>query len=117
MSTLADAYKKVEADTATGAGIFSLSSIPSDRAEPCESLKATVAWCLGLDNPAILLSEKQVSSFCAGLSVNSETEINGQRGAYFVQTEFVLPAGAETDWYLLADVEQGPSDLPLLLNR
>jgi hypothetical protein len=117
MSTLADAYKKSETDEATGAAIFSLSSIPSDRAEPCESLKASIAWCLGLPNPEILLSEKQMEAFCTGLPVNSETAINGQRGAYFVQAEFVVPAGAETNWHLLADVDLGPSDIPLLLNR
>ena len=48
LSTLADAYKKAEIDPETGAGIFSLGSIPTDRAEPCESLKLRLpgVWVL-----------------------------------------------------------------------
>ncbi len=117
MSTLADAYKNAEIDVATGAGIFSLSSIPSDLAEPCESLKASVAWCLGLENSSILLSEKQVEAFCAGLPPSPETTMRGQRCAYYVHAGFVIPSGEKKDWCLLADVDQGPAGLPLLLNR
>ena len=117
LSTLVDAYKKAELHGPTGAGIYSLSSIPSDRAEPNESLKASVAWCSGIRNPEVLLSEKQVEDFCAGLPVRSESVLNGQRGAYFVQTEFTIRPDGEADWYLMADTGCGPSDLPLLLDR
>jgi len=115
-STLVDAYKKCETDVATGVGIYSLSSIPMDRAEPCESLQASVAWCLGLENPAILLSGKQTAAFCSGLNVSRELEMKGQRGAYFAEAGFTLAPNAKKDWYLLADIGLGPSDLPLLLN-
>ena len=49
MSNLLDAYKRNELDPATGLGIFALSATLTDRAEPSESLKATVAWQVGLD--------------------------------------------------------------------
>jgi len=117
MSTLADAYKHAETEAVTGAGIFSLSSTPSDLAEPCESLKASVAWCQGLENPVILLSEKQTGAFCSGLPISPEATLKGQRCAYFVYAGFVVPSGGMKDWCLLADVDQGPSDLPLLLDR
>jgi hypothetical protein len=117
MSTLADAYKVAEIETATGMGIFSLSSVPSDLAEPCESLKASIAWCQGLKNPVILLSERQMGAFCAGLPISSETTLKGQRCAYFIYTRFVVPSGGKKDWCLVADVDQGPSDLALLLHR
>ena len=117
MSTLADAYKNAEIEAVTGAGIFSLSSSPSDLAEPCESLKASVAWCLGLEDPVILLSEKQVGAFCAGLPISPEATLKGQRCAYFAYAGFDVPPGGTKDWCLLADVNQGPSDLPQLLNR
>ena len=47
-SNLVDAYKKNELQTETGLGIFSLSAIIVDKAEPSESLKANVAWSAGL---------------------------------------------------------------------
>ena len=46
-SVLADAYKKNELLPETGLGLFTLSSIPIDRPEPAESLRATTVWCVG----------------------------------------------------------------------
>ena len=43
-STLADAYKDNELDPATGLGLIRLSSIPVDRPEPNEALRATTVW-------------------------------------------------------------------------
>ena len=60
---LVEAYRQAEVDTATGAGLFTLSSIPTDRAEPSEALKATVAWHTGLDEPRVLLSTDQLDGF------------------------------------------------------
>ncbi len=115
-STLVDAYKKAEVDRATGVGIYSLSSIPTDRAEPSESLRATVAWCLGIDKPVTLLSERQSMAFCTGLPVSPEPVMKGLRGAYFLKTGFALPPGEEKNWYLISDIGLGPSDLPQLLD-
>ena len=47
-SYLVDAYKWSELDTETGLAMFSLYSGITDRAEPCESLLTTTAFCLGL---------------------------------------------------------------------
>ncbi|MEE4216155.1 MAG: hypothetical protein V2I48_00935 [Xanthomonadales bacterium] len=115
-STLVDAYKKAEVDRATGAGIYSLSSIPTDRAEPSESLRATVAWCLGIDKPVTLLSERQSAAFCAGLPLSSEPVMKGLRGAYFLKTGFTLLPGEQKNWYLISDIGLGPSDVLQLLD-
>ena len=48
-SNLVDAYKFTEIDEQTGVGIFTLYSGITDRAEPSESLRANVVYCLGLD--------------------------------------------------------------------
>ena len=48
-SNLVDAYKKCELETDSGIGIFSLSAIILDRAEPSEALKANIVWSSGLD--------------------------------------------------------------------
>lgn len=63
-SCLLDAYKKCELIEETKLGLYMLSSIPVDRAEPSESLKATTVWSDGLNPDAkILLSNHQVENF------------------------------------------------------
>jgi hypothetical protein len=109
LSTLVDAYKQAEAVTGACAGIYTLSSILTDRTEPSEALKATVVWSTGLERARVLLSEDQVQPFCAGEVVHPEAFCKGKRGVFFVQSAVTLPSQAERRWYLLADVEQGPS--------
>jgi hypothetical protein len=116
LSTLIDAYKQAEAVPGTCAGLYTLSSILTDRAEPSEALKATIAWSTGLEQPRVLLSEDQVRAFCAGEEVHSEASVRGRRGAFFVQSAVTLPSRADHRWYVLADVEQGPSQTAGLLH-
>ena len=66
MSNLLHAYKRIELEPETGLGIFALSATLTDRAEPSESLLATVAWQVGLENPTHLLSMAQVDRFRYG---------------------------------------------------
>jgi len=115
LSTLGDAYKQAEAVPGTVAAIYSLSSILTDRAEPSEALKATVVWSTGLGNPEILLSEDQVDAFCSGSTPGGETIVKGKRGAFFVRSSFRVSPGREKSWHILADVNQGPSEVPALL--
>ena len=65
-SYLVDAYKWSELDEPTGLAHFSLFSGISDRAEPCESLRATTVFCLGLDQRKVLLSNEQLDRFRRG---------------------------------------------------
>jgi hypothetical protein len=116
MSTLLDAYKQAERIEGLDVGLYTLSSILTDRAEPNEALKATVVWSLGLDEPQVLLSEDQAEAFCEGFSVSDESFRKGQRGAFFVCSAFPLSPGGAKNWMVLADVNQGPSDLPALLD-
>jgi hypothetical protein len=115
MSTLVDAYKQAEAVPDLAAAIYSLSSIPTDRAEPNEALRATVAWCLGLDAPRVLLSEDQVGASTSGAPPSVETFKKGIRGAFFVYSTLKVQPGGEKSWYLLADVDQGPVQVTGLL--
>ena len=116
LSTLLDAYKQAEAVAGACAGIYTLSSILTDRAEPSEALRATVVWSIGLERPRVLLSEDQVPAFCAGAEIRSEALRRGQRGAFFVQSAVTLPSQADHRWYIVADVEQGPSQAAGLLH-
>ena len=59
-STLVDAYKKNELIEEQGIAVYTLSSIPVDKAEPSESLQCTMVFSVGLENAQYLLSSNQV---------------------------------------------------------
>jgi hypothetical protein len=105
-STLADAYKKSELETDIGLAIFSLSSIPVDKAEPSEALKATTVWSTGIIPKKILLSSRQVGAFRKGLTIEQETNIRAFRGAYFLNSLFEIKPGKNRDWYIIAEINQ-----------
>lgn len=50
-SNLVNAYKETQLEPQTGMGMFSLSAIIIDRAEPSEALRCNVAWQVGLTIP------------------------------------------------------------------
>ena len=50
-SNLVDAYKRNELEKSSGLGIYALSAIIVDKAEPSEALKANIVWSIGLDQP------------------------------------------------------------------
>ena len=105
-STLADGYKESELDAATGLALFRLSSIPVDKAEPSEALRANTVWSQGLEAARRLLSTEQLQRFRAGQPVQEETLVRGRRGAYFLNARVQLGAGERKQWSLVADVDQ-----------
>ncbi len=108
-SNLVDAYKKSELVPESGLGIYALSAIIVDRAEPSEALKANVVWSQGLQAPTYLLSSQQLEAFRLGKKLHGETELKGEKGAYLVGSQFSLGSGEERAWTLVANVNQGPS--------
>ncbi len=110
-STLLDAYKRNELVPETGLGLFTLSSVPIDRPEPAEALRATTVWSCGVKRRAILLSSVQLERFRTGLPLVQKTEERAERGAYFLCSELNLRSGQATDWLIVADVNRGPSDV------
>jgi len=110
-SNLVDAYKWTELDSATGLAFFTLYSGISDRAEPCESLKANTAFCLGLDAPRVLISSQQLDIFRRGLELEQEDHRRGIRGAYFVNTTLELAPQSSQRWQIVANVEQSQSEV------
>jgi hypothetical protein len=116
-SNLLDAYKKNELLEETGLGLYILSSIPVDRAEPSESLKATTVWAEGLDkNAKILLSNHQLDQFKKGQSVVTETDIRASRGAYYVNLSFHLEKDARKEWMIVAEINRESGDVANLNN-
>lgn len=110
-SNLGDAYKRNELDTASGLGIFALSAIIVDKAEPSEALKANIAWSLGLDNPLRLMSSLQIQKFRKKLPLIEEQDIKGEKGAYFVSTQLTLEGNTSKSWKIIANVNLNQSQI------
>jgi len=108
-SNLVNAYKYSELHEESRLGIFSLSARITDRAEPSEALFANTIWSVGLENPVILLSSKQVDSFRKGKPIDTEQEIKGDRGAYFVSAKMLIPPQESAEWKCIANVHQSQS--------
>ena len=111
LSCLVDAYKKNELQADTGLGLYSMSSILVDRAEPSEALSASVAWSAGMPGTTKLVSSIQLDAFRKGLGVDQEVDVRGRRGAYFVNGALTLAPKAEQSWSIVADINQGPADV------
>ncbi|MBW6458264.1 MAG: hypothetical protein K0B52_03785, partial [FCB group bacterium] len=115
-STLLDGYKKNELLTDNGIGVYTLSSLLTDKAEPAESLRSTLVWSAGLHRDNILLSSVQLDDFRKGRSVRTETDMRARRGAYFIDSSFELNEGRSKKWFILADLKQDAVQLSALRN-
>ena len=116
-SNLVDAYKKNELETEVGLGIYVLSAIIVDRAEPSEALKATTVWSLGFNNPKYLVSSLQLNDFRQGKEIAQEVAIRAEKGAYFVIADISLNGNSEDQWTLIADVNQSVVDVADIANK
>ncbi len=117
-SNLGNAYKKSERLTDSNLGIFYLSSIPTDRAEPSEGLKASLAWQTGLNPSSTLLCTRQIESHDIDRNNNepleNEDDVRGKAGAYLVHERITLASGSKKSWHVIADVQQDHSDIVAL---
>ena len=105
-SNLVDAYKKCELEADAGLGIYALSAIIVDKAEPSEALKANIVWSIGVNNPTYLLSSTQLDNFRKGKEIVQEVDVKAEKGAYFTCSEVTLNASSEKKWMLIANVNQ-----------
>ncbi|WGH76046.1 hypothetical protein P8625_02430 [Tenacibaculum tangerinum] len=110
-SNLVDAYKRSELHKKSGVGIFALSAIIVDKAEPSEALKANVVWSLGIENPTYLLSSKQLKNFRRNLDLTEETDVKAEKGAYFISANINIASQNSKEWYLIADVNKNHSQV------
>ncbi|MCK0110003.1 hypothetical protein MWU58_11910 [Flavobacteriaceae bacterium S0825] len=113
-SNLVDAYKRSELEEKTGLGIFALSAIIVDKAEPSEALKANIAWSIGLENPKHLLSSRQLKAFRNRQSIAQETDVKAEKGAYFLNDTLELHPNEEKKWMIIANVNQNHSEIAAL---
>lgn len=115
-SNLVDAYKRSELHNPSGLGIFALSAIIVDKAEPSEALKANVIWSMGFEKPNYLLSSQQLDKFRSGQQVDAEHDIKGEKGAYFICEEIRLEPDETKQWKIVADVNKNHSQVFALIN-
>ncbi len=110
-SNLVDAYKRNELEKESGIGIYALSAIIVDKAEPCEALKANIAWSIGLENAKRLLSSLQLDSFRKGITVEQEEDIKAEKGAYFIHADITLQSASKKEWTIITDVNKSASQI------
>ncbi|MFN3755520.1 MAG: hypothetical protein ACK4RM_01055 [Flavobacterium sp.] len=103
-SNLVDAYKRNELHSETGLGIYALSAIIVDKAEPSEALKANVVWSLGLEKVSYLVSSMQLDAFRNGNNIQQETDVKGEKGAYFVSSTLQIAPKKSKSWQFIANV-------------
>ncbi|MDQ8201842.1 hypothetical protein [Pelagicoccus sp. SDUM812003] len=116
-SNLADAYKKGEWIEDAGIGVYYLSSIPTDKAEPSEGLKATVAWSPQRDGAKTLLCSEQLRAFREGRSLQAEADIRGRRCAFLQERSFELSGKGSREWKIVTDINQDACAIEALRRR
>lgn len=116
-SNLTDAYKKNEKVAGSSIGLFMLSAIIVDRAEPSEALKTNLVWSIGLNNAKYLLSANQIDAFTKGEELKDEKDIRGTRGAYFVNATIHLQPNESKHWSIIADINQDAGQVAKLKSR
>jgi hypothetical protein len=102
---LLDAYRRSEKSRGSTLAVYSYSSIPVDRPEPSESLKATVVWSLGPGKPRISLSQGIFDTPCGGPDNLFHDEVRGERGVYALRAGARLVPGQKAGWLIAADVD------------
>jgi hypothetical protein len=110
-SNLVDAYKRSELHKDSGLGIFALSAIIVDKAEPSEALKTNIVWSSGMKNVTYLLSSLQLDSFRKGKDIIEEIDVKGEKGAYFISKKIVLQPDSSQSWQIIADVNKNHSQV------
>ncbi|WP_370477383.1 hypothetical protein [Tamlana flava] len=110
-SNLVDAYKKSELQKDSGLGVFALSAVIVDKAEPSEALKANTVWSHGIENATHLLSSLQLDNFRRGEKIQEEVDVKAEKGAYFISSKIELLPKSEKNWMFVANVNQSITDV------
>jgi len=116
-SNLLDAYKRGEYWTDANLAVFSLSSRLTDKAEPSEALRGSVAWHTGLPGATPLLSSKQTKAFKHQYEITPEYEICGERSSFLLVASFTLSTSAQNNWQIVFEVNQDHTQVANLGHR
>ena len=110
-SNLVDAYKRNELEESSKIGIYSLSAIIVDKAEPSEALKANISWSNGFDECKILISSLQLDNFRKDIELFQENDVKAEKGAYFINSQISLNENETKEWYIVSDVNKSSSEV------
>ncbi|MCC5021733.1 MAG: hypothetical protein J6386_02540 [Candidatus Synoicihabitans palmerolidicus] len=108
-SNLVDAYKVARRSTDSPFAVFSLSATIIDRAEPMETLHAAIVWSRGLPGASVLLTDRQIPAFRAGVDPVNEPHCRGLRHAYLLATHLEIPPQTTEEWCFVADTKLSQS--------
>ncbi len=103
-SNLVDAYKRSETGKWGAAAVYTLEALITDRAEPAESLEATIVWSHGTEWAQLHLDERVVRAMLDDRSLSATNLLTGRRGAYLLRGRLSLGARDRTGWMSVADV-------------
>ncbi len=104
MSCLVHAYARAELVGEHGLATMAMESALSDRAEPAESLHATVVWGTGLPGADVLLDAGAAEAFLRGRDVAPRSRVVGRPTAHLRRTEVTIEPAGRLGWSLAADV-------------
>ena len=107
LSSLVTAYRMAEC--VEGLAIYTLGSIPLDRAAPNEALLGTTAWSTA--EGTVLLSEAQLEAFRRGGALEAEARSRGVRGALLVARPLSLVPGEVSSSGMALEVHQAADDV------
>ena len=110
-SNLVDAYKRNELEESSKIGIYALSAIIVDKAEPSEALKANISWSNGFNDCKILISSLQLDNFRKNIKLNQENDVKAEKGAYFINSQISLLENEAKEWYIVSDVSKSSSEI------
>jgi len=117
MSCLVHAYARAELVGEHGLATMAMESALSDRAEPAESLHATVAWGTGLAGADVLLDAAAAESFLRGRDHAPRSRVVGRPTAHLRRAGIVLPPRGSIRWSLAADVRRTQTAVATLRDR
>lgn len=104
-SNLANAYKRTERQERwKSVAVFSMESLIGDRAEPGESLSATLVWSSGHPFKQIHIDERCVRAMYDGRHFPTSDMVVGRAGAYLLQDSIRIPPGQKIEWTIVADI-------------
>ena len=110
-SNLVDAYKRNELEESSKIGIYALSAIIVDKAEPSEALKANISWSNGFDDCKILISSLQLDNFRKNIELFQENDVKAEKGAYFINSQISLNENETKEWCIVSDVNKSSSEV------
>ena len=110
-SNLVDAYKRNELEESSKIGIYALSAIIVDKAEPSEALKANISWSNGFEDCKILISSLQLDNFRKNIELFQENDVKAEKGAYFINSQISLNENETKEWYIVSDVNKSSSEV------